>query len=384
MDDQLAALRERLAAVDRRILEAVAERQRLAAEVGEVKSRLGAPTRDFRRERRVVEDARRVARDLGLDPETAERLVLLLIRASLTRQERDRLSGRAAGSGRRALVIGGAGRMGAWMVRFLASQGFEVEVADPVGPVGDHAWGADWRDSGLDHDVIVVAATLRASAEILAELATRRPPGLVFDVGSLKGPLRPGLEALVATGCRVASLHPMFGPDTELLSGRRVVVCDVGDAAAVEAARSLFASTTAELVEMDVESHDRLIALVLGLSHAVNIAFFTALAEGGPEARTLSRIGSTSFAGQLAVARRIAGENPHLYFEIQALNDFGGEALARLSAAAEKLRRLVEEGDETAFVELMERGRRYLEATAADGGSGPAAPPSPGGAPGGG
>ncbi len=40
----------------------------------------------------------------------------------------------------------------------------------------------------------------------------------------------------------------------------------------------------AERVVMTLDEHDRLIAYVLGLSHALNIAFFTALAESGEEA----------------------------------------------------------------------------------------------------
>ena len=56
----------------------------------------------------------------------------------------------------------------------------------------------------------------------------RRPKGVIFDVGSLKSPLRAGLNALKSHGCRVTSLHPMFGPNTELLSGRHVIFVEVG------------------------------------------------------------------------------------------------------------------------------------------------------------
>ena len=54
---------------------------------------------------------------------------------------------------------------------------------------------------------------------------------------------------------------------------------DLGVPEATQRARDLFANTTATLVEMDLEDHDRLIAYVLGLSHALNIVFFTALTE---------------------------------------------------------------------------------------------------------
>ena len=99
-----------------------------------------------------------------------------------------------------------------------------------------------------------------ATAAILEELAKAPPKGVVVAVGSLKSPLRNGLAALRAAGGTVTSVHPMFGPDTELLSGRHVIFIDLGAPAANAAARALFEPTMATLVEMDLESHDRLIA----------------------------------------------------------------------------------------------------------------------------
>jgi chorismate mutase / prephenate dehydrogenase len=354
-------LRRALAGVDRQILGLISRRQALASEIGEEKRRAGRPTRDFEQEREVLQRARAVAAELGLPPEVAEEILLLLIRSSLTIQEQGHVAAARGGSGRRVLIIGGAGKMGRWMTRFLQAQGFTAEVADPAaGPVSDIPHRADWRDSPLDHDLVVVAAPLRATNDILLELAGRRPPGVVFDIGSLKSPLRPGLRALAAAGVRVASIHPMFGPDTELLSGRHVIFVDAGSPEATAAARECFSSTMAIQVGMTLEDHDRLIAFVLGLSHAVNIAFFTALAGSGENVPQLARLSSTTFDAQLAIAAAVAEENPHLYFEIQSLNDFGGVSLAGLAGAVERLRAAVEAGDEAAFVSLMERGRDYL------------------------
>ena len=70
---------------------------------------------------------------------------------------------------------------------------------------------------------------------------------------------------------------------------------------------------------------------------------------------------STTFEHQLRVARRVAGENPHLYFEIQQLNDFGLESLERLRDVVERMHRDVAAGDEQAFVDVMRRGGNYLE-----------------------
>jgi len=358
----LEDLRQRMNDLDRQLMQLVAERQALSEEVARVKRATGRPTRDYEREREVILGVRAVAAERGVSGELAEQLLRLLIRSSLTTQEQASVVAHGGGSGRRALVIGGAGKMGGWFVSFLASQGFSVEVADPA-PA--NAAGTkhleDWRRTDLKHDYIVLATPLGITDAILRDLALRRPPGVIFDVGSLKSPLRAGLLALKSHGCKVTSVHPMFGPDTQLLSGRHVVFVDLGHEAALAAARELFAPTMAEQVVMSLDDHDRLIAYVLGLSHALNIAFFSALADSGEAAPRLARMSSTTFDAQLDVATRVAQDSPELYYEIQSLNDYGAESLEALSQAVERLRTAVLSQDHDTFVALMRRGRDYLQ-----------------------
>ncbi|HSR67016.1 MAG TPA: bifunctional chorismate mutase/prephenate dehydrogenase [Acidobacteriota bacterium] len=363
--DALQEMRERLGRIDRDILKLVAQRQKLALEIGKRKMDRGAPTRDYKQEKEVVDRAKQIALEMGLQEQTAEKLSLLLIEASLTAQEQERVSLSGEGLGQRALVVGGAGKMGRWMCRFLASQGYSVEVADPAGSPDGFPHVEEWSSSPLDHEIIVLAAPMKVSSEILSKMAEDPPRGLIFDIGSLKSPLRESLRKLAAAGARVTSIHPMFGPDTELLSRRHVIFVDVGVPRATREARRLFESTMAVQVDTDLESHDRLIAYVLGLSHALNIAFATALAESQEALPTLAKLSSTTFESQLEVASRVSEDNPHMYFEIQSLNDYGTESLAALLYAVERIRSAVLAKDERQFVSLMTKGRRYLEGAAA-------------------
>ncbi|NCF24183.1 MAG: prephenate dehydrogenase/arogenate dehydrogenase family protein [Gammaproteobacteria bacterium] len=355
----LENLREALSDVDRQIIELIAERQRIVGDIGQSKLTQGTATRDFAREKDVVDRGRAQAEAVGIDPDLAETVLTTLIRSSLASQERDRVIAEGKGNGRRVLVIGGAGKMGGWFVDFFASQGFETTIADAS---AEDAPGVfrNWTDAGVDYDVIVVATPLAVSGRILAQLAVLKPPGLVFDIGSLKTPLIDGLRELQQAGCKVTSLHPMFGPDTRLLSGRHLIVCDAGCAEATAEAQALFSATMVEQLDMGLDDHDRLIAYVLGLSHALNIAFFTALAESGEAAPRLARMSSTTFDSQLLVSGDVAHDNPHLYFEIQHLNRFGLGPLDALVDAARRIRELVASGDEQGFVEMMQRGREYL------------------------
>ena len=357
----LEELRARLNELDHRLLQLVSERQGLADEIARVKRATGHPLRDYARERQVILRARANADALGVSPGLAEELMHLLIRESLTKQERAHVAAQGRGSGRSALVIGGGGKMGRWFAHFLESQGYRTMIADPAGPVEGFEHFSDWHGAPLEQDLIIVATQLKTANEILGELALRKPPGIILDIGSLKTPLRQGLNALRDAGCRVTSLHPMFGPDTVLLSNRHVIFIDLGSAEALARAQELFASTMAERVVMSLDEHDRLIAYVLGLSHALNIAFFTALAESGEAAPRLAKLSSTTFDAQIDVARNVSEENPKLYFEIQSLNDYGLESLHLLRDAVDRLWHAVSNKEEAAFVAMMTRGREYLE-----------------------
>lgn len=359
-ESEVERLRSELDQIDRELVSLAARRQAVVSGIGKAKRSTGQGTRDFRREKAVMEHARSIAAQQGLEPGTAESLMHVLIQASLTHQEQDRLAASSRGGGKTALVIGGGGRMGRWFADFLAGQGYGIMIADPSGPVEGYGWIGDWKLSPLDESLIVVATPLRTADLILNELANRRPSGLVVEIGSLKSPLKSGLQALAESGVAVASLHPMFGPDTRLLSGRHVVVVDTGDTGAADAAGDLFADTMAEIVMMTLEEHDRLIAWILGLSHALNIGFFSALTASAEQAPRLARMGSTTFDRQLDVAARVASENPDLYWEIQALNPFGKEVLESLENSVSELRAHVQTGDAEGFTAMMTRGRDYL------------------------
>jgi len=359
-DERLDRLRRRLDEIDTGIVDLVGERQAVVSEIGELKQRTGSPLRHYEREREVIERGMARAESLGLSPRVAREILETLIHHSLGKQEHDQWVQSDHGQGRSALVIGGAGRMGHWMAKYLDTVGYRVAIADPAPQDSPFEQVEDWRQDLGNFDIVVVAAPLRASNEILGELAELRPPGLIFDIGSLKSPMRDGLGQLRSAGCRVCSVHPMFGPDEIGLSGRHILFVDVGDAAALDEARALFAHTAADCVAVSLEQHDEVMAWVLGLSHLVNIAFALALAESGAAVPLLENISSSTFNAQLKVAARVVSENPQLYYEIQQGNERTPDVVRVFREALDRLAGAVARGDEPLFTDAMNTANRRL------------------------
>lgn len=348
--ERLAEARRRIDRLDRELIRIAAERLHAAEEAGCAKAAMGQTLIDFQREREVLEAVRATATEADLEPQLAEDLVTRLILASTTTQEHARIASLRPGHGRQAVVVGGAGRMGRWLTAFLQTSGYATHVLDPATPGGN--LGA--AGALVSADLVLLAVPPSIAADLYREWSASPPRGIVADVCSVKSPLLDPLRAFVRSGGRAASFHPMFGPSTSMLRGADVVLCITGDAAAEQAIRDLFASTSARLVEISLEDHDRVMAEVLTLAHATAIAFAASL-EGRPATQ------STTFRRLRDVAASVVDESPQVYYEIQAGNPHSAAALGRLAGSLDRLRAAVVARDADGFRALLDEGRAHLK-----------------------
>jgi chorismate mutase/prephenate dehydrogenase len=360
-EKNLEFYRDEILNVDREIIALMRKRKELVREIGLFKSSHDLELRDFVQEKRVIENAMKAADEFRVSRRPVKDIISRLIEYSLAVQEKSQVKAKGKGSGRKALVIGGLGKIGVWFSRFLESQGFEVFIADTGVEAESRILKNSWTAFEHSFDVTVVAVPLGCSSDILLELAEQKAKGLIFDVASLKTPVQDALYQLRDAGCKVTSVHPMFGADTDMLGGKHVIFMDVGNCEALNEARDLFRATMAKCVEMTLDEHDKLVSFVLGLSHLLNIAFFTALSNSGEEIKRLHEISSTSFDSQLEVAQKISAENPHLYFEIQRLNRYRHLPQKSLTKALTEIIDTIESNNESNFVQYMTRGKEYLK-----------------------
>ncbi|HEX5069060.1 MAG TPA: prephenate dehydrogenase [Vicinamibacterales bacterium] len=279
----------------------------------------------------------------------AETILVALIRAAVSAQDQDSWRRASVGHGKTAVVVGGLGRMGRWFTRFLADQGYAVGALD-LDPAGDEeqAWA---RGALPTADLVVCSIPPAAAAALYDQWSADPPRGVIVDIASIKTPLIGPIRRLQAAGARVASIHPMFGPSVVLLRDCDVVICDTGDQEAAETVTRLFTSTTARLLHLPLDEHDRLMADVLTLAHATTIAFALALPD------TAVPVRSTTLGALQTLSANLMRESPDVYFEIQALNPNSAAALERLASAVSRVRRIVSSRDAAGFHQLMDEGR---------------------------
>ena len=291
----------------------------------------------------------------------ATTLQKLIIEASLSRQEKDRIKNNFDQAPKSVLIIGGAGRLGKWLCRFFADSGHRISVIDLIHPNFPCSYSQDLDASAESHDIIVVATPIRPSIDIIKQIIKLKPKKpVIFDVLSVKAPVYQALLALKDTGAKVTSLHPMFGPSVELLFGKHIIRTSLGVEKADHMVNEIFRATSLQVVDMSIDSHDAMISILLSLSHLVNISFVRALTKSGFSIPYLKKFSSPTFSNLLKVAHKVLSENPHLYYEIQALNPHSKEAQKKLSESLLEVIGAVEKFDEASFVAIMKDGEQFL------------------------
>jgi prephenate dehydrogenase len=186
--------------------------------------------------------------------------------------------------------------------------------------------------------------------KVLEEISPAlRLSGTVMEISSLKSGVVPVLEGIAERGVRTLSVHPLFGPGVHGLSGERVALIPVSDPAGeLGAAERLFPG--AEIVVVDVEEHDRAMALTLSLPHFLNMAFASVIGE--EDLSVLKKLGGTTFTLQLVLAEAVMNEDPDLYASIQMGNSYTVEYQERFIKAAETLKEQIAEKDGKAFAQF--------------------------------
>src|SRR5262249_51215076 len=135
---------------------------------------------------------------------------------------------------------------------------------------------------------------------IVDEIAVALAPGaLVLDVGSVKGPAIAAIEARLPAAAAFVGCHPLAGTervgpdaaDAALYRGRKCILCPTARTPleAVERARALWLAVGADVVVMDAQLHDRVMAAVSHLPHVAAYGLAAALGALPPEVDAVAR-----------------------------------------------------------------------------------------------
>ncbi|MEQ9464647.1 MAG: prephenate dehydrogenase/arogenate dehydrogenase family protein [Haliea sp.] len=285
------------------------------------------------------------------------------------------------------IVVLGLGLIGGSLAAALRGNGFcrrcigwghrEVSLQRGVELGIIDSYTLDLEEAVDAADILVIATPTLVAAQmlerILPRLQGRAQPPVITDVASVKGNLRSAAEA--AWGGmppRLVLGHPIAGSersgvdaaDAGLFVNHRVILTPVAgnDPLAVELVRAMWASTGAEVIDMAVEEHDRVLAATSHLPHVLAYALVDALSRSDASA-DIFRFA----AGGFRDFTRIASSDPVMWRDIAIANRPALlQAIDLFSDHLQQLRAAIDEQDAEALLATFNRAKEARDAFAAE------------------
>ena len=311
----LQELRKHIDGIDNKILDLLAQRKSIVAEVAGVKKELSLKVRDRVREAEILEARRNRCQQLGLRNEVIESLYRVVLTASRDQQASMGTEVPQNLPQKRIAVIGGHGAMGSMFAQLFTELGQDVVIADLDTTLSP-------QDAARDADMVMVSVPMNVTEKVIREVAPLvQETGLICDLTSTK---TIPVTAMCESGtCDVIGLHPMFGPNVHTLQEQRVVFVPARIAPASEWdswLRTCLLARGFTLVDSTAEEHDRTMSIVQVLTHFSTEVLGLSMARTGVSVEETLRFASPVYLIDMVMTARHFCQSPELYGSIHLAN----------------------------------------------------------------
>ena len=258
------------------------------------------------------------------------------------------------------LIFGGSGGFGRAFAERFSEIGVSVTTSDVINGSDIQANICVDPDVFLPalsgSDLILLCLPEAPACQVLKALDGRIEDKLVVDICSVKSVI----ADVAKSHCQeneYVTFHPMFGPDRPF-TGSNGVFMPIREGFLSNTFRTRLESFGLNIIDTDVETHDRVTSLVQVATHAVLATFANLRLQYEVPEEMVQAFATPVFAELDRVSQGMVSENPELYHNIQTANPWGDEARAKLKLALhETLAELSSENPEETQA-LFERVRR--------------------------
>ena len=347
---ELTALRDQIDEVDKALLDLLAKRLTLVAEVGEVKSRYGLPIYVPEREATMLASRRHEAELLGVPPDLIEDVLRRVMRESYT-SENDKGFKTLCPELRPIVIVGGKGQMGRLFEKMLTLSGYQVQILDK----------GDWDNAEAmlaNAGMVIISVPIHLTEQVIGELPPLPQDCILVDLASVKN--KPLQAMLAAHAGPVLGLHPMFGPDCGSLAKQVVVWCDGRQPEAYQWFLEQIQVWGARLHRISAVEHDQNMAFIQALRHFATFAYGLHLAEENVQLDQLLALSSPIYRLELAMVGRLFAQDPQLYADIIMSSESNLALIKRYYKRFGEAIKLLEQGDKQAFIDSFRRVEHWF------------------------
>lgn len=266
-------------------------------------------------------------------------------------------------------IIGGYGGMGKFFARIFKNEGFDVIITGPSEEKGRRVarelgvyYVRNNPDAAGDSDIVIVSVPISETINVIKEVAPHVKEGsLLMDVTSIKEKPCKAMEKFSRRGVEIIGTHPVFSHRVGTLEGQVFILTPIRGKKWLNWLKEFLNEHKVRVYESTPEEHDRIMAVVQGLTHFAYISIGKTLQELNFDIRESRKFSSPIYELMLDMVGRIIGQNPRLYAEIQMENPRVNEVHEKFLETAKKLSEIIREGDEKKFIEIMKDAARHFD-----------------------
>ncbi|MDO8716565.1 MAG: prephenate dehydrogenase [Dehalococcoidales bacterium] len=221
-------------------------------------------------------------------------------------------------------IIGGTGKMGRWFANLLLKDGKDVlitgrseqkllEVKEQLNVETSTSIAAV-----KSADVVIISVPIDTFEAVVKELQPHiHPEQIILDVTSIKvSPV--DIMHRYLKSASVLGTHPVFGPGARDLVNKNFVLTPTNEKeqALAEKVRQYLEKLGASVSLMPPQEHDKMMAVVLGLSHFIAIVAADTLLGLG-KLKTMGDIGGSTYKLLRTLAESVVSEDAEFYASLQ-------------------------------------------------------------------
>lgn len=249
-------------------------------------------------------------------------------------------------------IIGGTGGMGNLFSQVFEKAGHEVLIAGRKTEITK-------EDIARLADVIIVSVPIRDTIPVINDISPLlREDQILADLTSIKvGPV----HAMLSSHAQVIGFHPMFGPTVGTIQGQTIVATP---ARCVEENirffEDIFTFQGARVTRTTPEEHDRMMAVIQGLTHFKAILLAGTMRRLGISPADTELYMSPVYRIETGIAGRLLSQNPDLYADILCLNPSVPSVLETCEEAAKEILEMITRGDRNGFTAEFLASREWF------------------------
>ncbi|HBY86441.1 MAG TPA: bifunctional chorismate mutase/prephenate dehydrogenase, partial [Colwellia sp.] len=342
-DKKLTSLRDEIDEIDSDLVKLLQRRLAITSKVGQLKSGVGKPIYDAKREASLFAKRRQQASEAGLSPDLIEDVLRRLMRDSYVSQD---ASGYRCVNPecKKVVVVGGKGQLGSVFVDLFQRSDYQVAIIEQN----------DWPNSEAilaDASLVIVAVPIRLTSMVIHHLNNLSKTCILADLTSIKE--SPLFEMKKVHAGPVVGLHPMFGPDVTGLIKQTIISCEGRHPEQYQWLIEQFEVWGAKIYPVQAHEHDQAMSMVQVMRHFSTIAYGYHLMSEGADIENLVAMSSPIYRLELIMVGRLFAQDPTLYADIIFANKDNVSMMKRFAYRFLELLEDVSLDDKDAFVDMF-------------------------------